>query len=174
MFSQSYKQNRFDNNRYAEENYTSRKKSISQSQKKGFYNNKNHYKRFFYHDITQKKGKIPKRINAKLNKNNNSNDNLSKNNDSCGRNLYYANLLQKTHSFSVEEQVIFERLWKCALGQTFGNRLPAKLEKKDCCCHCQCGNLGELPNRNENNKIGLLKSLINNGVSKKTMKSVVR
>lgn len=169
MFNQN-KQNRFDNNRYGEDNNTSRGKNIPHNQKKGFYSNKNQYKRFFYHDITQKKGKIAKKLNTKSNNHNKYNFN----NSGCSRNLYYENLLKKTHGFSMEEQLIFERLWKCAMGQTFGNRLPAKLEKKNCCCHCQCRDVGGLANRNENNRIGLLKSLISNGVSKKTMKSVVR
>lgn len=169
MFNQNNKTNRFDNNRYAEDTDGKRTKNTTQNQKKKFYNNKSPYKRFFYHDVTQKKGKLSQKLNAKFNKN--SKYNLQKKN-ACGRNLYYANLLQKTSRFSLEEQVIFERLWKCALGQTFGNKMPAKLE--NCCCHCQCGNLGGITNRNENNKMGLFKSLIGNGVSKKTMKSVVR
>lgn len=50
---------------------------------------------------------------------------------------YYANLLQKNCRFSLEERVIFERLWKGALCQTFGE-VPVKQGRKNCCCHCQC------------------------------------
>lgn len=160
MFSKN-KYDRLDNNRDAED-YTARGKYVPHGQKKKFYGNKNPYKKFFYHDVNQKKSRLAQKFNGKYN--------LNKNN----RNLYYANLLQKTSGFSLEEQVIFERLWKCALGQTFGNRLPAKVEKKNCCCHCQCGNSDGLASRNENNKVSMLKSLIDDRVSKKTMKSVVR
>lgn len=165
MFSKN-KYDRFDSKRDTQD-YKVRGKNVPHGQKKKFYT-KNQYKKFFYHDINQKKGKLAQKLNAKFNKN--ATYNLNKNN----RHLYYANLLQKTSGFPLEEQVIFERLWKCALGQTFGNRLPAKVEKKNCCCHCQCGDLDTVANRNENNKVAMVRSLMDERVSKKTMKSVVR
>lgn len=166
MFSQN-QQNRYGNNRNAQETVTTRK-HVNQTYKKSFYGNNSHYKKFLYRDITQKKGKLAQK---KLNPNfNNVKYNFTKKN----RNLYYANLLQKSSGFSLEEQMIFERLWKGALGQTFGSRIPSKQEKKNCCCHCQCGNSSAVPNKNETNKIGMLRSWMGDEISKKTMKSVVR
>lgn len=135
------------------------KKTNQQANKKSFYGNKTPYKKFFYHDVAQRKGK-------KINK-----YNFNKKN----RNFCYGNLLPEASGFSLEEQVIFERLWKGALGQTYGNRLLAKQDKKSCCCHCQCGNPpGELNDRNHASQFGMLKNWTGDGVNKKTMKSVVR
>lgn len=44
--------------------------------------------------------------------------------------------------FSVDERVIFERLWRGALCQAFGTDKKAALRRatvrRQCCCHCHC------------------------------------
>lgn len=165
MISQS-QPNRFRNNWKADDSATMRN-NISQTYRKTFYHNNNQCKKFFYHDVGPKRGKAAQRKFNRFNNNHIKNNQNKKN-----RNFY--NLLQKTSGFSLEEQMIFERLWKGAMGQTFGNKLLAKQDKKNCCCHCQCGNLGGLSNRNDESKIGMLRSWMGNGIKKKTMKSVLR
>lgn len=148
------------NRRYANNNTSAKKKN--------FYVNNPQCKKFFYQDVGQKKNKLNQKFKANFGKYNKYRNK---------RSMYYADLLQNNSDFPLEEQVIFERLWKCALGQTFGNRMTAKIKKKSCCCHCQCGNSDELPARNNNvnnGRMGVLKSLIHKGISQKTMKSVVR
>lgn len=155
-----YDQNK-NNKRYADN---------AAAKKKNFYVNNAQYKKFFYQDVGQKK-------KNKLNPNKFKPNFGKYNKYRTKRNLYYADLLQKNSDFSLEEPAILERLWKCALGQTIGNRMNAKIKKKGCCCHCQCGNSDEWSARNNNvsnGRMGVLKSLVHRGVSQKTMKSVVR
>lgn len=165
MFSQK-QQNRFGNSWNCDESAVTGKINPP---KRSFYGNN---RKFFYHDVAQKKGKQgQKKNNTKFSNSNNNRYNFNKKN----RNLYYAKLLQKTSVCSLEEQLLFERLWKDAVGQKFANQSHGKQEKKNCCCHCQCGNPSGLTNRSEQNKISMLRSLMGaDDFRKKTMKSVVR
>lgn len=45
--------------------------------------------------------------------------------------------VHKSSRNPIEERVMFERLWRGALCQAFGSRVPIK-HRKVCCCHCQC------------------------------------
>ena len=59
---------------------------------------------------------------------------------------YPANKLNPYHHrIPVDERVIFERLWRGALFQALGPKAPlVSRRQKQCCCHCQCGNGGEV------------------------------
>lgn len=82
---------------------------------------------------------------------------------------FYYGGAQKTR-FSMEERVIFERMWRGAMCQTFGGGKGAAKQsphdhlvaKKSCCCHCQCGT------------VDAAKTDVLQGYDTKSMRSVVR
>lgn len=161
MFSQNNQshQDRFGNLRNQEEAIN----QISQSQKKTFYSNKQ-YKKFMYYEFGgQRRNKNGQKRFQKYNCNNANKKN---------RQNYAANIFQKP-AFSLEEQMLFEKLWKGALDQRFEDcRFPAKQEAKNCCCHCQCATSSDLGSRS--GKIEMLRPWMDNGIRNKKMKSVVR
>lgn len=51
--------------------------------------------------------------------------------------MYYGN--SGRNRISVDERVIFERLWRGALCQALGDKAPLRAaQRRQCCCHCQC------------------------------------
>lgn len=81
--------------------------------------------------------------------------------------MFYGN--SNRNRTSVDERVIFERLWRGALCQALGNKAPARsISKRECCCHCRC--LGEnnynIPANNRNQ--------IEYPSERKAMRSVIR
>lgn len=40
--------------------------------------------------------------------------------------------------FTVDERVIFERLWRGALCEALGTKAAAFRARRQCCCHCHC------------------------------------
>lgn len=117
--------NQFRSDKYLENSEGVRKKLGVPPQKKFFfhkYPQKKYQQGFCYYDLAQKKQPASQKKNFRAQKKNRN---------------FYANLIQKNSRFSLEERIIFDRLWKGALCQTFGG-LPAKQERKNCCCHCQC------------------------------------
>lgn len=59
--------------------------------------------------------------------------------------IEYATHKPNQHRSSVDERVIFERLWRGALCQAFGPRAPLMARRpRPCCCHCECGNHGPI------------------------------
>lgn len=66
--------------------------------------------------------------------------------------------------YSVDERIIFERLWRGALCQALGANAPVRTlpRRQQCCCHCHCSDY--------NNSDHVHRRLS----PKKTMRSVVR
>lgn len=76
--------------------------------------------------------------------------------------------VHKNSRYPLEERVMFERLWRGALCQAFGDRVPVR-HRKVCCCHCQCG---YFVGNSSHVNIGPYNNVRRS--PKKTMRSVVR
>lgn len=114
-------------------------------------------RRFSDHYSTPKNTHVHEDLIQKCNRFNNCTQKYQSFSDDC---------IHKNSRYPLEERIMFERLWRGALCQAFGDRVPMR-HRKMCCCHCQCGYI-------EGNSHVNIHPYNIQRTPKKTMRSVIR